>query len=253
MEGPCGVVGRPTGPLAGVRSLASAAGLFASFRRVTDRFPSHSVTVSADVGKRLGSALKKRYGSLQDLNNLWAERCSSRALAGHGRHLRRSNRGGRWLLRASQRRSVRRLETRPGSSRHSARSVLAKGPQDSGGPHAKALQLREKLERQGHVRGQAAFVAAVRRAPVEPRTTSSGSKSISSVGTRVAADLAHQQRDGRLPHRLDGLADGGQRRIGAVHERSSRRSRPPRCRRGPRARAGGPPGSRRARARRWRR
>ena len=54
--------------------------------------------------------------------------------------------------------------------------------------------------------------------PVDPRTTSSGSKSSSSWVTGGAGDLADQQVDRRAAHRLDGLAHGGQRRLGAAHE-----------------------------------
>ena len=72
--------------------------------------------------------------------------------------------------------------------------------------------------------------AGDRTGPVEPRTTSSGSKSSSSVETRRAVDLADERRDRAPPHRLDRLADGRQRRVGAAHEERSRRSRRPRRR-----------------------
>src|SRR3712207_2308181 len=69
--------GGPTGPVRRGTLLASLAGVLAFVRRVTDRFPSLSVTVSTDVGKRLGSALKKRYVSLQDFNDQPEKRCSA--------------------------------------------------------------------------------------------------------------------------------------------------------------------------------
>ena len=58
-----------------------------------------------------------------------------------------------------------------------------------------------------------------RTGPVEPRTTSSGSNSSSSAGPARPPIWPTQQVDGGPAHRLDGLAHGGQRRLGAVHQR----------------------------------
>ena len=54
--------------------------------------------------------------------------------------------------------------------------------------------------------------------PVELRTTSSGSNSISSCEIDVPADQPVQQLDGHPAHRLDRLAHRRQRRLRAVHQ-----------------------------------
>ena len=117
-----------------------------------------------------------------------------------------------------------------------------------------------KKSRSGSLRRSASNDVQTRRTAVRRRRarSSRGRRARARRAARRAAtaspvDLADEQLDRGAAHRLDRLADGRQRRIGAVHERRVVVADDRDVVGHVQAGAAGAPGSRRARAGRWRR